>query len=49
MTEKMYAPLSWVMSKQPRNNVFLKRSFYTLLDMSLIKNHTYLPGFYSLK
>ena len=32
MTEEMYAPLSWVMSKQPRDNAFLKASFYTLID-----------------
>lgn len=32
VTEEMYAPLSWVMSKQPRDNAFLKASFYTLID-----------------
>lgn len=42
----MYAPVCRVMLKQPHNNAFLKGSFYNLLDVSLIKKHIYLLGFF---
>lgn len=46
---KMYAPLRQAMLKQPHNNAFLKGSFYNLLDVSLIKKHIYLLGFFFLE